>query len=192
MSIGEHVADAIIRRAKRTPYFHLRGYMGRWWLFRTIPTWSGDQWMPGWLGGRVHHIIRSDDDRACHCHPWPYLTLILKGGYWEIREFTTFAEARRRGRGPIERVPIFRDGIVHDFVYHTRRWHGPGSILFRRSTDRHRLELAESSSSWSLFITGPKAKSWFFYLPEGPVNWRDYPPAVEDNVVVQLTEWVHG
>jgi hypothetical protein len=36
-----------------------------------------------WLGLYLHHILRSDDDRALHDHPWPFLSFILRGGYWE-------------------------------------------------------------------------------------------------------------
>lgn len=30
---------------------------------------------------RVHHWLGPDDDRAFHDHPWPFITLVLKGGY---------------------------------------------------------------------------------------------------------------
>lgn len=30
----------------------------------------------------LHKIVRSDDP-IMHDHPWPFLTIILKGGYWE-------------------------------------------------------------------------------------------------------------
>lgn len=30
---------------------------------------------------RVHHFVRSDDDRAFHDHPWWFLTLVVKGSY---------------------------------------------------------------------------------------------------------------
>lgn len=29
------IANHISKRAQRTPYFHLTGYMNRWWLFNT-------------------------------------------------------------------------------------------------------------------------------------------------------------
>jgi hypothetical protein len=32
----------------------------------------------------VHKFLKSDPDDV-HDHPWPYATLILKGGYWEWR-----------------------------------------------------------------------------------------------------------
>lgn len=55
--------DYLIARSAKTPYFHLEGYMERFWL---LPY--------GWyvIAARVHHILKSDDDRAFHDHPWPY------------------------------------------------------------------------------------------------------------------------
>ncbi len=33
---------------------------------------------------RVHHWYSSDDDRHFHDHPWPFATLVLKGGYTDV------------------------------------------------------------------------------------------------------------
>ena len=54
------------------PYFNLEGYMERRWVF-VCP----------WFSVRMHHILRSDIDRHMHDHPFNYMTIILKGGYWE-------------------------------------------------------------------------------------------------------------
>lgn len=102
------VTDWLIRRAKRTPYFpihdeHGRLYMERYWLvpYRYVePGWNGETNGTGpvslwrrpiaWLlqrfdiAVRIHHIVRSDNDRAYHDHPWHYLTIILRGQYYEV------------------------------------------------------------------------------------------------------------
>ena len=134
MSLWTRIADAIIERAKRTPYIHLDGYMNRWWL---LP------YNRFGIAARVHQILRSDEDRHPHDHPWWYVTIILRGGYWEI----TPVSAR------------FSD----DTWLATRRWRGPGSILFRRAQSFHCIELPTSwgevsDDCWTLFITGPKRK----------------------------------
>ena len=61
-----------IGRGYDTPSFSI--YMQRWlvdfWLFSI----------------RLHKFHRSDDDRAFHDHPWPFVTLMLRGGYWDVTE----------------------------------------------------------------------------------------------------------
>ena len=71
------LADRLIARAMRTPYIHLEGYMNRWWL---IP------YNRFGIAVRIHEILRSDADRDLHDHPWWYVTIILRGGYWERTE----------------------------------------------------------------------------------------------------------
>jgi hypothetical protein len=141
------LADRLIARAQRTPYQHLPGYMERFWL---LPY---SRWRP--FAARVHHILRSDDDRAFHDHPWPYLTIVLRGGYTEVR-------------------PLFSDSGI--YIGTTSRWHGPGSILFRRAKSWHRLELPAGETAWTLFVSGPKSQSWGF-MPAPDLNkiyWRRY------------------
>lgn len=38
--------------------------------------------------GRIylHKFLRSDHDRALHDHPWNFVSIILKGGYWEFAD----------------------------------------------------------------------------------------------------------
>lgn len=33
---------------------------------------------------RIHHWLKSDDDRYFHDHPWWFITFILKGGYTDV------------------------------------------------------------------------------------------------------------
>lgn len=178
--LGNWVANRIIARAQRTPYEHLRDYMDRFWLFR-IWRYSGSHY--ALICARVHHIKRSDDDRHCHCHPWPYLSVILKGGYWEVREYPI---------EPVERftkaaLAVFKAGpgkcalrqVGDKWVLDAKTWHGPGSILFRRSTDRHRLVLPDAGEAmsigcWTLFMTFGQAKRWFFHTEAGPIWWKEY------------------
>jgi hypothetical protein len=72
------VLISIVRRMTWKTYFHLPGYMRRWWLRE-----HGDHVPNRWWSCRVHQILRSDDDRAFHDHPWNYMTIILNGGYTE-------------------------------------------------------------------------------------------------------------
>ena len=145
------IADWLIERAQRTPYVHITDehgstYMERFWL---IP------YNRLGIAARVHHILRSDEDRHMHDHPWWSVSVILRGGYWEETPH-----------------PAGMYWDVHCDGFNQKRWRGPGSIVFRRATDWHRLELPASGpawlsqsdvtmpprSCWTLFITGPKRK----------------------------------
>lgn len=147
------LVDAIIRRAMRTPYTHLAGYMERFWLFRFGQRGEGESGPYPLIGARVHHILRSDLDRHFHDHPWPFVTIILRGGYFE------------------ERPVLNAAGFV---VATHERWHGAGSILFRRAGDLHRLRLPQGSTAWTLFSTGPKVQTWGFLVGNKKVPWREY------------------
>lgn len=144
--MNQWLIDRLIKRAKRTPYSHIEGYMERYWL---IP------YNRIGIAVRIHHILRSDHDRAFHDHPWRYLTIILRGGYTEVR-------------------PRYdRSGI---YLGPTRRWYGPGSVIIRSARSWHRLELLSGETTWTLFITGPKRQGWGFRPnPTTKVPWRQYP-----------------
>lgn len=154
------LADWIIRRARRSIYrgghlYHADGslYMGRWSVL--------DRGSDG-FGIRVHHIATPDLDRHFHDHPWHFLSIVLKGGYGEAR--------------PESVDPCFfeLEPPLGEVERSLERWRGPGSIAFRRATDRHRI-FTVKPDTYSLFITWPKCQWWGFYTPEGKVWWRDYP-----------------
>jgi len=62
-------------------------YLTRYYLFL-----KERKWFP--FNIFLHNFHRSDPDDL-HDHPWPYATLILKGGYWEYTPDGKFW----RGRG---------------------------------------------------------------------------------------------
>ena len=127
---------------------------------------SADVYLTRWtvLGSRfagggsavfLHHFHRSDGDDALHDHPWPFASLILSGGYYEHT-----ADKR---------------GLV------SRRWYGPGRVLTRPATFRHRVELPPGRDCWTLVFRGRKAKSWSFFCLDGlgrltgrAVPWRSF------------------
>jgi hypothetical protein len=66
-------------------------YLTRYYLFL-----KERKWFP--FNIFLHNFHRSDPDDL-HDHPWPYATLILKGGYWEYTPDGKFW----RGRGHFRR-----------------------------------------------------------------------------------------
>jgi hypothetical protein len=150
----------LLDRGYRTPYFHLQGYMLRFWIFggsaRDERCDADRGWRRRWLGqligrfvaARVHVILRSDNERHLHNHPFRYLTVILEGGYWEVT----------RDRNGVER----------------RKWYGPGSIVWRGLNHWHCLELPPDQVCTTLFFMGRKRQSWGFDTEHGFVHWRNY------------------
>lgn len=165
MKLFERVADAVIRFAMKRPYIHLPGYMSRYWIIPYNRTG---------LAVRVHHIERSDKDRHFHDHPWWYVSIVLRGGYFERTpcrpEALCYqcAFARRHGLTDME------DDCVGEAP---RRWRGPGSIAFRQATSWHRLQLSPlrgADQCWTLFITGPARQPWGFLVGGEKVPAKDY------------------
>lgn len=157
-------ADWIIARAQKTPYVHLPGYMMRYWIF---PYGK----LPFGIAVRVHQILRSDSDRHYHDHPFPYISIVLRGGYVEVTPCSLHNPCTR-----CERFDLYGGGMegCSDEVRKLRR---AGSIAFRRADSWHRLELIEhlqredaprgrtpalysmrwtAMPCWTLFITGPQ------------------------------------
>ena len=153
----------IVCRLPKQDYWHLEGYMERWWLRKG----ESREWR--W-GARLHHILRSDNDRHLHDHPWTYITVILKGGYWEITgPVSPYAVADFHPHlAPYLHFDRQRDN------WFLRRWYGPGSILYRKATHTHRLDVEPGKTCWTLFMMGPWQQTWGFYTEEGKVPYYDY------------------
>lgn len=92
----------------------------------------------------IHQIIRSDVD-GLHDHPWPYASLILKGGYWE-----------QTLKGRFWRKP------------------GHFRIRAANSYHRLEKD-PKVDDVWTLFFMGPKIKEWGFKDENGAwVQWEEH------------------
>jgi hypothetical protein len=171
----EWIIERLIARAKRTPYFHLKqadgsGYMNRYWLvpFQGVGPYEGRhgcytaKWYRNpfvWLcqkfdvSIRIHEILSSDDARAFHDHPWPYVTWILKNGY-------------------IEHTPRYVSGIYQGETIKNIK---PGRILFRRAQSWHRLKVFTDQPAWTLFIAFKYQQRWGFLVhPDAKMLYTEY------------------
>ena len=105
----------------------------------------------------LHKIVKSDDP-IFHDHPWSYLTIILKGGYWE-------------------HTPVFdNDGKK---IAEISTWRGPGSIIKRGANEDHWLELDPTvGPATTLFFMGKQEREWGFMVEtrKGGTRWikHDY------------------
>ena len=100
----------------------------------------------------LHKFLKSDPDDV-HDHPWPYATLILKGGYYEW-------------------IPNFNEQGIK--TSETRHWRGPGHFRISSATSYHRVELAENVTCWTLFMPGSHQRDWGFLKNNRWIQWQQY------------------
>ena len=59
-----------------------------------------------------------------------------------------------------------------------KTWYGPGSVIRKKATDFHRLELDPAKSlgatTWTLFIPGKRYRKWGFQTKDGWVEENKY------------------
>lgn len=143
--------DWLWRRTEKTrerePDFYIGGkenpYLLRWYIFRN-PFFCV-----------YHHlIVRSDDDRALHDHPWVSASCVLKGNMYEVLKHSYTDRDLHLG-------PEHRD--LHE-----------GTVALRTAKSAHRLVLYNGQSCFTLFVTGPRIRQWGFYCRSGWKHWRDF------------------
>jgi hypothetical protein len=105
------LVDFIIRQAQKTPYFHIEGYMDRWWLVPRFAMGSDEygnpfpkEWWP--LKIRLHHIKREDLGDYPHDHPFDFRSIVLRNWYEEM-DLTGRAHMRNAGRTHVHRAEFF-------------------------------------------------------------------------------------
>lgn len=164
MKIVTWIGELAIRKValKRQPDFTIGQkadpYLLRWWV---IPR-------NRWFNVYLHQMLRDDDDRALHDHPWWNCSLIIRGGYYEHMPSSHW---REHYQGLATR------GIYYQAQNEVAVRRRPGQVIFRRATAPHRLTLPRSepaSVSWSLFITGPVLRTWGFWCKRRWVKWTDF------------------
>jgi hypothetical protein len=112
-------------------------YLERYYIFL-----KDRQWFP--FNVFIHKFLKSDPDDL-HDHPWPYMTIILRGGYWEWTKNSV-----------------------------TPQWKGAGQIRFGHSTDYHRIELEPGIDCWTMFVPGPKLRDWGFLVKNRWIQHEQY------------------
>lgn len=150
------IADYLIRRAKRTPYYHLPAYMDRWWLFNG---YSKDEphtkKYPRLPSIRVHHILREDRGEHPHDHPWDARTIILKGWYTEYK------------------LADWCKPDVLDYLYYvnSRSRGDTAPICFG---EYHHITDVSPSGAWTLFFAWDYKGKWGFLVNGKKVPHDEY------------------
>lgn len=148
------IAAWIVRRAQRTPYTHIPGYMNRWWTFNPYQKVNDTEiaripWLPSI---RVHHILRRDNDRHPHDHPWDARTIVLDGWYDE-RRVTEWSGSMSLGERAV-RSEGYTGPINH------------GSY--------HQITDVSEGGVWTLFFTFGRQGQWGFLVDGEKVPFPEY------------------
>jgi len=117
-----------------------------------------------WFGLYLHRIDKPDPRPTLHDHPWPFLSLILRGGYTED------VGLRPPGR---ETSPVTGR--------RSRSWR-QGSIHRMRKSDAHTITGLRRSPTWTLLLVGrrqPSEPSWGYWDREGWTPFDQHPHAAD-------------
>ena len=110
-------------------------YLRRWRLVQTP-----------WFGVYLHRMQRPDGDRYLHDHPWPFTSVILRGGYIEsFVDWETHDPARARAR-------IFcKVGRPHRMAM----------------GDFHAIRRLLRVPTWTLVLVGRRVRDWGYLTDHG-------------------------
>lgn len=113
-------------------------------------------WLPFGYSIKIHKILRPDDDRCPHDHPFWFWRFILKGGYME-----QYGE----------------DNKI--------QWVSPWSLSFCPVDFRHRILELPNGPSWTIGLFGRKDREWgFFTKIRGWVHWEEFVNEAQEKKVL--------
>lgn len=130
---------------------------------------------------RIHHWIKSDDNRFFHDHSANLLSIVLYGRYWNVkpidndknptdkvqRPYFIFDDTTIGGYEEVENQKFcYVEGIFNSWknFFNMRK-----SIWFSKATDRHYLKIPKGGAWTLMFESKPKHK-WGFYI--NGKKWR--------------------
>jgi len=111
-----------------------------------------------WFGVMIHALESPDETRHLHNHPWPFMTVILRGGYDQLwaASLEEASQAVATGTQPV-----------------TKRMR-PGSIGRMNRHQFHAIAKLHRRPTWTLFAIGPRGGVWGFATADGFVEHDEY------------------
>ena len=137
-------------------------YLRRWYVIPRNPIFNI----------YLHNFLMSDVDNYLHTHPWIFnISFLLNGSYLEHLPKNTNDWFLNKSREEIvvkryPFIPIFRFGYAI-----------------------HRIELLKDNKLklrpiWTIFITGPVIRSWFFVCPWGFRDHKEFLKSTDESISV--------
>lgn len=122
---------------------------------------------------RIHHWIKSDDDRFFHDHAADLLSIVLKGNYWNVKP-------KDPTKNPTDSLPVYEDTVLGTRQYgyeENQKWfpvegifnswhnffHMKDSIWFSKAEDLHYLRIPKGGA-WTLMFEGRPRIKWGFIV----------------------------
>jgi hypothetical protein len=106
----------------------------------------------------VHALESPDETRHLHNHPWPFCTVILRGGYDQLWAPSLERATADAASGTPPATKRMRAGSIGRMTRHQ----------FHAIAKLHRYP------TWTLFVTGPRGGAWGFATADGFVDHDDY------------------
>lgn len=105
-----------------------------------------------WFNIYIHIIYKGSKDRYCHDHPWPFMSLVLWGGY---------TEQKRENLGYV--YDAEQDKNLLNVSEPVLRERGFLNLAFMNKWDFHNLHKLHKTTV-TLVVTGKRKGVWGFYL----------------------------
>jgi len=98
-----------------------------------------------WFGIYKHIIVKPDEDKHDHDHPWDFLSIVLEGSYADM---------------------------VNGWWNEHRK---PLSIKFNKAEYHHKLMAVQGPKNRcvTLVITGPRRREWGYVTNKGKYDYKD-------------------
>lgn len=116
---------------------------------------------------RIHHWLRSDDNRYFHDHSANLLSIVLYGRYWNVKpKYVDKNPWDIMGDNGLNQKWCYVEGIFNSWY---NFFHMNNSIWFSRAEDRHYLAIPKGGA-WTLMFESKPRHKWGFYI-DGK-KWR--------------------
>ena len=102
---------------------------------------------------RLHHLLRADQNREPHDHPWGFFTWVIKGRYEEA-------------------VMCVHEYGTHFMWVRRERW----SLAYRGAEHTHKIIEVSEGGCWTICLTGWVRRPWGFWTDTNPPTFRPYVP----------------
>ena len=116
---------------------------------------------------RIHHWIKSDDDRYFHDHSANLLSIVLKGQYWNVKPYdntkspnTYLPFYTKDGKDLLNQRWCYVEGIFNSWYSF---FHMKNSIWFSKAEDLHYLRIPKGGA-WTLMFEGKPKQKWGFIV----------------------------